>query len=265
LDTTYIGTTDTNYVGNIEDPKVSSKDVDYLLDATNRIFPRQKLKIHDILSSWSGLRPLIHVEGKDPSELSRKDELFESETGLISISGGKLTGYRKMAERVTDRVIKRLKLANSGKSFTKCRTENYSLGGGNFKNREAVFEFIEKQAGEAIQIGASFADISKLVWKYGRNTELIIDKAYSNWPTTKDKSAALLNAEMWYSIEHEMSVRPDDFWIRRTGALYFERPGLFELFEKHYPEFSSLAGYTSEQSKEFAYAFLKELDEAVQF
>ena len=64
------------------------------------MFPDINLELDDIVSSWAGLRPLIHEEGKSASELSRKDEIFVSDTGLISIAGGKLTGYRKMAERV---------------------------------------------------------------------------------------------------------------------------------------------------------------------
>jgi glycerol-3-phosphate dehydrogenase len=221
--------------------------------------------VSDVISSWSGLRPLIHSDGKDPSELSRKDELFESQSGLISIAGGKLTGYRKMAERVVDCVVRQLKSDLVDREIKSCRTRKYPLGGGNFTDREAIFAFIERQAGEAMQIGASYADISKLVWKYGRNTERIIDYAYSNWHTTKNKTTLLQFAEMWYSVEFEMAVLPSDFWIRRTAALYFERPGLYESFEQLYPDFSNLEGFTEEQSKEFAYAFLKELDEAVQF
>ena len=95
---TYFGTTDTNYSGSLDDIKVEEDDVDYLLAAVNKMFPNVQLKKEDIKSSWAGLRPLIHQEGKSPSELSRKDEIFVSEEGLISIAGGKLTGYRKMAE-----------------------------------------------------------------------------------------------------------------------------------------------------------------------
>ena len=64
--------------------------------------------MEDIQSSWAGLRPLIHEDGKSPSELSRKDEIFVSASGLISIAGGKLTGYRKMAERTVDKIAKRM-------------------------------------------------------------------------------------------------------------------------------------------------------------
>ncbi len=101
---TYFGTTDTNYLEHPDtEPRVTIKDAEYLINAINQTFPMLNIKMDDIISSWAGLRPLIHQEGKSASELSRKDEIFISKTGLISIAGGKLSGYRKMAERVVNR------------------------------------------------------------------------------------------------------------------------------------------------------------------
>ena len=102
---TYIGTTDTDYTGDKNRILTNTQDINYLLDAANSAFPSINLKIKDIVSSWAGVRPLIHEEGKSASEISRKDEIFESETGLLSIAGGKLTGFRKMAEKIVDVVV----------------------------------------------------------------------------------------------------------------------------------------------------------------
>src|SRR5687767_10228842 len=115
---TYIGTTDTFYDGDKDNVLTSRQDAEYLVAAVNSNFPTVGLSVADIESSWAGLRPLIHEEGKSASELSRKDEIFESATGLISIAGGKLTGYRKMAERVVNLVIKK-HFAN--KLLTECK------------------------------------------------------------------------------------------------------------------------------------------------
>ncbi|HNP79198.1 MAG TPA: glycerol-3-phosphate dehydrogenase/oxidase, partial [Cyclobacteriaceae bacterium] len=108
---TYIGTTDTDYSGSKEEVYATREDVKYIVDAVNETFPTVHLTLADVESCWAGLRPLIHEEGKSASELSRKDEIFESESGLISIAGGKLTGYRKMAERVVD-LLARKKFAD---------------------------------------------------------------------------------------------------------------------------------------------------------
>jgi glycerol-3-phosphate dehydrogenase len=104
---TYFGTTDTNYQTDKNNVETNLVDATYLISAVNNIFPDINLTLNDIESSWAGLRPLIHEEGKSASELSRKDEIFVSDTELISIAGGKLTGYRKMAERIVDLVVKK--------------------------------------------------------------------------------------------------------------------------------------------------------------
>lgn len=71
--------------------------------------PSVNVTDEDIESTWAGIRPLIYEEGKDPSEISRKDEIWEGKSGLLTIAGGKLTGYRHMAQDIVDLVSKRLK------------------------------------------------------------------------------------------------------------------------------------------------------------
>lgn len=114
--TTYFGTTDTDFSDSLENPLVTNNDVKYLIDSVNHAFPKLNLTNSDIISSWAGLRPLIKKEGKKSTELSRKDEIFISKSGLISIAGGKLTGYRKMAERVVNLISKK-----------PCVTENIAI------------------------------------------------------------------------------------------------------------------------------------------
>ncbi len=104
----WIGTTDTDYPEPVERPTITREDVDYLLEATNRILPQARLGHGDVRGAWAGVRPLLHQEGKAPSELSRKDEVLVEPSGLVSIAGGKLTTYRSMAERVVDDVVARL-------------------------------------------------------------------------------------------------------------------------------------------------------------
>ncbi len=105
---TYVGTTDTVYKEALEHPRMTTADRDYVINSINYMFPELNITANDIESSWAG-RPLIHEEGKDPSEISRKDEIWTSDSGLITIAGGKLTGYRKMAEHIVDLVRDRLK------------------------------------------------------------------------------------------------------------------------------------------------------------
>ncbi len=138
---TYVGTTDTNNNSDKDKVQTDLADAIYLLSAVNNMFPKINLGMEDIVSSWAGLRPLIHEEGKSASELSRKDEIFTSDTGLISIAGGKLTGYRKMAERVVDRIAKKMEEEYQYK-LKSCKTEAIPLCGNEFKKYKHVKKYI---------------------------------------------------------------------------------------------------------------------------
>ncbi len=106
----YVGTTDTTYEGGPGYwPEVTAEDVDYLLAPVNDHFRDVDMHRSDVVGSWAGLRPLIREEGKAPKEMSRRDEIWQKPDRFISIAGGKLTGYRKMAEQVLARVGKVLK------------------------------------------------------------------------------------------------------------------------------------------------------------
>jgi len=260
----YIGTTDTNYKGNNEELEVTIEEAQYMLNGTNLMFPKLNLQISDIKSSWAGLRPLIHQEGKSPSELSRKDELFISKSGLISIAGGKLTGYRKMAEKSVDFAVKRFK-KEFKKDFGKCKTEYIALSGGDFNGLTEIANYIEQQTGESKQIGGNFQLIKKLVLKYGRNTEKIVALAYDLWPLIRNKESVLMLAEIKYCEENEMVIFPEDFWIRRTGALYFDYEGLIEKIEKFQDSFQVNKDQQLSELREKHYLLLKALDNSVNF
>ena len=104
----YIGTTDTLFDGSPAEPGVSPSDVDYLLDSVASTFASTPRKA-DIVGTWSGVRPLLRADGKKPSEISRRDELKVGPGPVVAIAGGKLTTYRRMAERVVQAVLELLR------------------------------------------------------------------------------------------------------------------------------------------------------------
>lgn len=217
---TYLGTTDTNYKNSIDCPEPTAEDVNYILNAVNDMFPTVNLKVEDVVSTWSGLRPLIHQDGKSASELSRKDEIFHAATGLISIAGGKLTGYRKMAERVVNIVAKRLKIKKSS------TTKHLKLSGADFDSSQDLDKFLNLRFGHAKQIQASQEQIRELLNRYGANTDLVLKKAFELYPKEPNPERRLLLAELMYCVEFEQVARLCDFLIRRSGRLYFDRPSL---------------------------------------
>jgi glycerol-3-phosphate dehydrogenase len=222
--TTYIGTTDTNYGGDIEEVVASNEDAAYLLNAVNARFPSVHLLAEDIESSWAGLRPLIHEEGKSASELSRKDEIFESSSGLISIAGGKLTGYRKMAERVVSLVIKK---HFASRQLKKCITDKVKLTPSSFRNFKTakVYQTTLMKQLQGMGLEASLAPY--LVHNYGRQADEIIKQFKTR--SEKDRDTALVLAEFDFAIRNEMVMTPSDFFIRRTGMLYFN----IDRLDKH--------------------------------
>lgn len=215
---TYVGTTDTVYNQSIDTPQCNKDDVAYLLKATNQIFPSVNLKMEDIVSSWAGLRPLIYEDGKSASELSRKDEIMVSSSGLISIAGGKLTGYRLMAAKIVDLAAKKL---NS--EFGSCKTKNFRLTGGEFQTEsdfeKALANLTEKGATENIPA----AKIKEWFYRFGANTLQVIDNVKELQTKIADNNNLYYAAELQYSIQHEMIFSLSDFLIRRTGRIFFDR------------------------------------------
>lgn len=213
---TYVGTTDTDYDGSIDEPMMTQADRDYLLAGVNHVFPDVNLQPADVESGWAGLRPLIHEEGKSPSELSRKDELFESASGLITIAGGKLTGFRKMAERVVDRVSQRLAQAGV-KPFRTCRTDQVPLLAGGGQGAEAFADFHREWMRRLTDSGVEPTQAETLLHLYGREVEAL-------WERASGDPDQLITAQVDVAVEEEMTVRAVDFHVRRTGSLYFDRP-----------------------------------------
>ncbi len=215
---TYVGTTDTEYQGDLDHVRTDLADAVYLIAAVNHMFPTIELELEDIESSWAGLRPLIHEAGKSASELSRKDELFTSESGLISIAGGKLTGYRKMAERAVNHVARQLE--ESGRILEACHTDTIPLCGNGFTDFAGVLSYSKKVAKRLQPFGFEKERAWELVTNYGMQTEQILS-LFETFPDA-DPAWRLLHAELQFGIAHEMVSSPADFFIRRTGRLYFD-------------------------------------------
>ncbi len=241
---TYVGTTDTNYNDNKDRVRTDIADAIYLISAVNNMFPDINLELDDIVSSWAGLRPLIHEEGKSASELSRKDEIFVSDTGLISIAGGKLTGYRKMAERVVDRIAKKME-EEYDTELKECYTEKIFLCGNvDFKKFKHVKKYISEVYNNIKNEGFSKHDAWFLVTNYGKQTEKILE-LYATI-VEADPYVRLAKAEVAFGIDFEMVQTPMDFFIRRTGRLYFDIESIRTLMEPILKEFQNKFGVSND-------------------
>ncbi|HAB32718.1 MAG TPA: glycerol-3-phosphate dehydrogenase [Exiguobacterium sp.] len=220
---TYVGTTDTNYKGDILEPGVTVEDQDYILEATNQMF-NVELRPEHVESTWSGLRPLIHEDGKDPSELSRKDEIFVSKSGLMSIAGGKLTGYRKMAERIIDMVAEQFK-TEENRIYLASRTHDILLGGGHPQGSKGFARYMKEQQPLGEALGLSPNETTWLIQRYGTNVERVFELIR----TRGDEAARYQLPLHWfgallYGLEAELVMQPGDFLNRRASAVFFDFP-----------------------------------------
>ena len=215
---TYIGTTDTVFEEDLKHPKITTEDKQYLLRCIQSRFPKACFGTGDIESAWAGVRPLIREEGKDPSEISRKDEIWTSKTGLITIAGGKLTGYRKMAETVTD--LLSVKLKKDGIKCGKSVTKKLRLSGGDFFSPNDYPRFIEKKAREFSTLGMSADDGANIAAVYGTNVETIL--LLKNELHKQPELPLAIKLTLHYAIHYEMAMTPVDFLMRRTGAVFFD-------------------------------------------
>lgn len=238
METTYIGTTDTSYTGDIYDPKVNLKDVTYLLNAANKMFPEVKLEISHVISSWAGLRPLIDEEGKDLSELSRSDEVFISKSGLITIAGGKLSGYRLMAKKVLRVICDHLSITR------KCKTRRIKLCGGDFRRKKEVMNYKVKMSKKLLSMGLDREKGFYLVHLYGKQTEKILEILSIN------KFKHLVQAEAFWCIYHEGVITLEDFFTRRTGKTLFEPTVVLEEMNHVLPIFRQYLNWELHKEQE---------------
>jgi len=250
----YVGTTDTNYDNDLDRLTCTQDDVDYLLSAINKFFNLPALSVSDVQSSWVGLRPLIHQKGKPPTELSRKDEIFISETGMISIVGGKLTGYRKMAERVVDEVYKRLRLSHKA-----CVTKNYEIHHNPFSDYEAfvtkVNTLFVKHQDELSQKTMKY-----LVSSYGNDVDHILNAAMNNLnPVSLEEK--IVEAQLDYALQYESIAHPMDFIDRRAGWLFFDIGKGRKYLNKVLAKLSEELGYDRTRSDQFLEECKEEMDE----
>jgi glycerol-3-phosphate dehydrogenase len=258
---TYIGTTDTDYKKDLVHPRVTKEDRDYLIRAANHMFPKVQLKAEDVEAFWAGIRPLIHEEGKSPSEISRKDEIFHSESGLITIAGGKLTGYRKMAEKVVDLIAKELK-EETGKSYPGCRTDQIAISGGEVGGSRGWISFLEQKQQKGMEIGLTSKESVRLAKLYGSNVDEVFAWVVRGGQEAERFGVPLsIYASVMYGIENESVAKPVDYFIRRTGAMFFNIHWVKEWKEPVITLMKEKLGWSQSQLD----VYTKELEEAIVF
>ncbi|ODV54383.1 glycerol-3-phosphate dehydrogenase/oxidase [Lysinibacillus fusiformis] len=254
---TYVGTTDTFYEGDARNMDIYQEDRDYIMNAIRYMFPSVKVTDADIESSWAGVRPLIHEDGKNPSEISRKDEVWISPSGLVTIAGGKLTGYRKMAETVLNTITQELEQQFGIKS-SPCTTKNIPISGGHIGGSSKFYAFLYDYTRVGKKIGLSEEEAKFLTQHYGSNVEIVFNYVKEGHPILP----SWLYAQLMYGIYHEMVVHPNDFMVRRTGYMFFQMAIVQQYEEAILDEMAKQLNWTAQQRTQYEEDVKKEIKRA---
>jgi len=212
-DLTYIGTTDTDYDGPLDDPQCDAEDVSYLLAAINAS-STEELTTSDIVGSWAGLRPLVKsADSGRTADLSRHHRVAVSDSGVVTITGGKLTTYREMAADTVDAVLdqvlaRRPGYAGYGPSITKDLPLRGAAGHDTVHSAAEVYPAVDP------------AHLDHLAGRYGGEARVVMASIQSEPSLAEPLVPGLpyLRAEALFAVRHEMACSVDDVLSRRTRA-----------------------------------------------
>jgi glycerol-3-phosphate dehydrogenase len=204
-DHVYLGTTDTDYDGPVDDPRCTAEDVAYILGAIN-LFIRQPISESDITGTWAGLRPLVKdASSERTSDLSRRHKVQASASGMVSISGGKLTTYRRMAADTVDALAPALR-----RRLRRSTTRHLSLRGAEGHDR------VESDADDAL--------VEHLRSRYGSEARVVLAMVEADPELGRPLVPGLpyVRAEAVFAARYEMAQSLDDVLSRRTRALLLD-------------------------------------------
>jgi glycerol-3-phosphate dehydrogenase len=229
---TYIGTTDSAYTEAPSTwPRVKAAELDYLLAPLARYFPGLAIAADDIVGSWAGLRPLINQPGKAPKEMSRKDEVWV-DGRLLSIAGGKLTGYRKMAEEVMAAVGDRLRRPVA------MPDPLAPLPGGEMADAGTL----ASQLMTDYQLDSPVAQ--RLVRLYGAEAPEVLRLG------SAPLSASVCSGEVEWAVTVEGARTLEDLVYRRLGAAWFRRDEIPQLAPAAAARMAQLLGWSESQREQ---------------
>ncbi|MCA9493767.1 MAG: glycerol-3-phosphate dehydrogenase/oxidase, partial [Myxococcales bacterium] len=224
----YVGTTDTDHDGDPREVAATREDVDYLIDACASYFPKHPLTHADVIATWAGLRPLMappeHGEGEvSESKISREHRIVVGQDGLVTIAGGKLTTYRRMAGEVVDTVVNLLRLDDKlpGKLVAP-RTDEEPLPGAVGWPEDDDHARVAAQIRAASSQRLSEASARLLADTYGMRGLDVAKRVAKD----ADLATALVEgrpevlAQVDHAVEKELAHRVSDVMIRRTQLFY---------------------------------------------
>jgi glycerol-3-phosphate dehydrogenase len=252
-DRTVLGTTDTFYEGAPEDVYADASDAKYLLDLANRYFPQQKLTPDDVLATWAGLRPLIKPEGEvaSASDVSREHHIAV-DAGLVTIAGGKLTTYRRMAAEVVEAARPQLAEAKGGDIADSATAERPLPGAATLV--EAGYAGVQKLAEDLT--GKVDAAVAKhLAHTYGTRAPALVERIAKTPALGErlDAETPYVMAQVDVAVEEEQAATLEDVLGRRVPLILRARDQGLGAVERVAARMQTLLGWSADHTaKEIA-------------
>jgi glycerol-3-phosphate dehydrogenase len=209
-----VGTTDSDFAGDLDRLAASRGEVQYLLTETQRVFPTARVREDEIAYTYAGVRPLTFEEGKSASAVSREHKVVPEgeDGGFLSITGTKLTCYRSLAEEAVDRVGRLL-----GRPVP-CRTHALALDGSDGDGTVEARVFADA-ADLSRRTDLQPEQVQNLVDIYGRRYVAVLEIARRN-PELKERLCRHnpdIRAQLVCAVRHELTETLRDFLMHRTG------------------------------------------------
>ncbi len=215
----YIGTTDTDHDGGPDDVRATEADVTYLLRSANAAFPNARLVPEDVVATWSGVRPLVRNDAAlSTASVSREHAILTGSGGMLSIIGGKLTTYRRMAAQMVDLVSATLARLDGRPRPPRARTDLEPLPGGSAADLAPL-------RARAVDAGIDGATADHLVARYGDEILAIINLVLADRRLAErlHRAHPAIAAQVVHAVRRELACTVDDVLVRRLH-LYYETP-----------------------------------------
>ncbi len=246
----YVGTTDTDWSGDPDHVVADAADVDYLLRAANHYFPQSPISAEHVLSTWAGLRPLISQEGVDESSVSREHHVIVEPNGMVTVAGGKLTTYRRMAAEVVDRAVDVLRM--SGRSVDRLRsasTDQEPLPGAVGWPEDDDLDQVTAQILKASNQRLNSTTAAMLAGTYGM---LAMDIAVmaGQRPGLAEfliPGRPEVLAQVEWAVSRELAATVEDFMVRRTPLYFKDRDQGLGALEQVAGHMGAMLGWSDER------------------
>lgn len=246
---TIIGTTERPTMSSPDEIRATEGDVAYLLASVNRLFPQASLTRDDVVSAWCGIRPLavVRLGEHSANSASREHAIAHRGDGLVSVTGGKLTTYRAMAQDVVKHAVRELAIAGALPSTVTAtsRPGTPSLPGGAFTSREALLE----EARTATRDQSVGEHLSQA---YGTDWRVVWQRAQGEGDLSQPVVRGLpyIMAEVLHAVHDELACTLSDVLIRRTHIAFETRDNGRSAARRIAPLMGTALGWSAEQQQQ---------------